>query len=67
MVTKPMSEKREKSWCIKHQNDPYMGDTGTQGLEAGSFGWEIKHCEKNKDIRTDDQYEIQSSCQECHN
>ena len=29
VVTKSMSEKREKGWCIKHQNDPYMGDTGT--------------------------------------
>lgn len=29
VVTKPMREKREKSWGIKHQDDPYMGDTGT--------------------------------------
>lgn len=29
VVAKPMGKKREKGWCVKHQDDPHMGDTGT--------------------------------------
>ena len=44
-----------------------MRATCTQSLESGILGWEMEDSVEYEDIRTNDQYEVHSSCKECNN
>lgn len=39
-----------------------MRATSTQSLESGILGWEMEDSVEYEDIRTNDQYEVHSSC-----
>lgn len=66
-MPKPVGEKREEGWSIGYQDDTHMGATGAQGLESGIFGWEVEDSMQYEDIRTNNQYEVHSSCKEGNN